>query len=276
MKAQRCITLTPHIPVDETNERHAYATVLLYGDWKHGEKKLLRHCSSAVERLQQIWPTLPSYVTLSLNEKKVQEQLFTSIPTPNETPGDHTSTEEEEMLDFDTNFRQQPAEYNGVIEEVFDLKDNSFIIRNTSPSKLAYLHKFIDNRKEEWKNSYSKKYAMTENEFKLYLADPSLFIPIDDDDYKNEELNVITLKMNSQQQRAFNIVTEHVSDQNSNQMVMLMTGPGGSGKPQLITIIKLIIINIDLIKVKAWSFKPVYYLHDYYVVKHLAVVVQYV
>lgn len=228
MTKQRCITLTPHIPVDEANEIHAYATLLLYSDWKRGESNLLRRCSSAVERLQEVWETLPVYVTASLNSKKIQEQLFAKIPIPNEIAV-NTDIDDEEMFDFDRSFRRRPPVYVGVEEQELDWTDNNFVLRNTKISNLAYLNNFIDNRKEEWRTSTSKKYCMTDKEFQAFLEDPSLFLPIDDNELKSEELDAITMKMNAKQKRAFDIVTDHISNEESDQMIMLLTGPGGSG-----------------------------------------------
>lgn len=224
------MSLTPHIPVDELSERHAYATLLLYGDWKHGEQNLLRNCNSALERLQQIWSSLPLYVTISLDEKKIQEQVFSAIPQPNEVAVDTTDIE---INDFDSNFRRRPPAYEGLPEEQIDSLDwknnSNYVLRNTNNINLNFLKNFIDSRIEEFRTTTSKHYSMTDIEFQAFLSDASLHIPIDNDFLHSEELDIITTKMNLKQLQAFNTVTSHLTDENSQQMVMLLTGPGGSG-----------------------------------------------
>ena len=51
---QSVICLSPHLPVDESDERCAYALLLLYGDWCSGEAGLLGDAATAVQRLAEI------------------------------------------------------------------------------------------------------------------------------------------------------------------------------------------------------------------------------
>jgi len=79
------------------------------------------------------------------------------------------------------------------------------------------------------KESNNKKYCLNTEEFEAQLKDPSMEFAIDDADLRTTDLDDLTSKFNEKQERAFNIITDHLSDEDSSQMIMFLSGPGGSG-----------------------------------------------
>ena len=228
MKKARVITLTPHIPVDGKNERHAFSILLQYGDWEGGEENLLRSCSSAIKRLEQIFHSLPSFVTDSIISKQQQEELFNNTPHLNDVaePPDET----EDILEFDNTFNNNNLNnYPGVIPENMEIPEQCAVIRNASQSNMAYLSNFIKNRQEEFKQNTSRKFSLKAAEFQAQLADTSLHFAVENDQLLQEESDETIIKFNVRQRQVYDIVINHVTDPNAEQMIFFLSGPGGAG-----------------------------------------------
>ena len=223
------ITLTPHIAVDDKSERHAYAVLLMYSKWEGGEAKLLGECKTAINRLELVLASLPPFVIDSLLAKKQQEELFNKIPDLDEIAPPPDNADEEVTNDFDNTLIGRHNNYEGVVQEEIDIPVECKILRNCKTSHLAYLSNFLGNEKEKYKNGCIRKYTLTAAECELKIADGSKHFPVENDHLLQEELDTTVGKFNARQRRLYDIVTSHVSDPNAKQMILFMSGPGGSG-----------------------------------------------
>lgn len=96
------LCLTPHIPVDENDERSAFSILLLHTDWGvGGEAALLGECTSAVERLRNIKDTLKPHVLRSLQKRANSETMLANAGHPHNTGIEIT------MADFDQYIQDQ-------------------------------------------------------------------------------------------------------------------------------------------------------------------------
>ena len=228
LREPRVLTLTPHIPVDDKSERHAYAVLLMYSDWKGGEARLLGDCKNARQRLEQVLASLPSFVTDSILAKKQQEDLFAKIPDLDDIapPPDNVDDDAE---DFDNTLTGRHNNYEGIVQEEVDIPVDCSIIRNAKPSHLAYLSNFLDNQKDKYSNAHNRKYTLTSAEFQLQQEDCSRYFAIENDQLQQQELDATISKFNVRQRQLYDIVTSNISNPNSEQTVLFVSGPGGSG-----------------------------------------------
>eukprot|EP01034_Spumella_vulgaris_P024801 gene24801-31181_t len=236
----------------ENSERAAFALLLLHGNWgEQGEAGLLGDCVTAGERYVQVRMLdeegpkgggFPPYVLKSLERRIASETLLadTGTPLPDETVAatidefDAILNEQDDEL-FD---RPQFMTYNSedsVMEAPPPLLDQpNRVLTNCSASHIAYLGNFIAQMKHNHKLNHTSKNICTEEEKTVKIMDPSRVIAIESVDAERDALEQTIRSFNKEQRHCFNAAQDCISGADPQQMVMFVSGEGGTGKSFLI------------------------------------------
>lgn len=239
LKKLNVVRLSPYIPIKDDDERSAYSILLLYSDWTlDGECSLLGNYANAVDRLQEVRFSLPTYVTRSLNMTRRSEELLSKSGNPDvNVPHSENEDEDFEPDDADAFLRNDLIGFPGV-SEAADVSSNSEnatrVFSFTPVGEMAYLTNFIQRKKQQLRDQDSLVYSCNEEELERMRANPNLYIPINNLDLRKEELDNALERLNELQKRAYDIVVEHVSDPQSSQMILFLSGEGGTGKSTVI------------------------------------------
>lgn len=232
------INLTPHIPIDETSERHAYSVLLLYSDWGlQGESGLLGHETSAIKQLLNIQDSLPLYVQHSLERLKQQEEIMQQTNDPIVDFVAAADDFDEYVYERTARFRQE--EFDDIEEQQFQHQQDATILTNTPKSQVAYLQNYIYNLKQNLKSNFSSQCQMNNDQLARKHIDPTLHFDVDDMDIKSDELDAIVAVLNQEQMAAYDTAIDHISGNNPKQLIQFVTGEGGTGKSKLIEAITL-------------------------------------
>lgn len=228
------ISLTPYLQVDETDERCAYALLLLYGDWgMEGENSLLPNSCSAVEQLANLKPSLPPYVLTSLQKRLDSDTKLANTGEPFTDINDKKY--QPDFLHCDDSAKSN--EYDGITGDQYNAEysadDISRFKFNTPTSQLAWLHKWIDRKHEEVKDGHERAYTLTAEEQIRHIHD-GVDYEIARKAQVQTDLNSMTERFNPQQQAAYNAAITSISKSNSPQMIMFLSGEGGTGKSEII------------------------------------------
>jgi hypothetical protein len=80
---------------------------------------------------------------------------------------------------------------------------------------------------------------LTEEEKERSMTDPSLYIELPDTDAKRAQLSEYVASLNREQRRAYDRTQQHVTGMSGQQMIMFVSGEGGTGKSRLIQSVTL-------------------------------------
>lgn len=237
------LKLTPHIPAMEDTERSAYSVLLLHSDWgMEGESGLLGNCDSAIERLKQIYDTLPEYVKRNLGKKVVSEAHLDNTGEPAEAPSpvteddfdNHADGFEDDEIEKDSP-NYVPAELMEGADDVA-LKTNNWMT-HTDISKVAYLSNFIHNMKVKSQAAAQVSKSLTTQEVLLRADDASLHFPIHNVDNERDILEGLIASCNVRQADVVKCATPYLDGTKNEQMIMVLSGEGGTGKSHVINIL---------------------------------------
>ena len=203
----------------------------MYSDWGiAGEKGLLGNCCSAIERLLEIMHSLPPYVIRSLESKAYQEELLNNTaPINGDANGTVTTADFDELVLETNDYIAPPSQYEGIAGVELRLQQSGVLLRNVNESNIAFLKNYLINTINSVKATNTKKVSLTIEENVLQTANPSLVFEVDGIGEKEAELQDIVTKFNTEQLTAYTIICTHVSDPHSSQMILFLSGPGGTG-----------------------------------------------
>ena len=250
------LKLVPHIPATETTERSSYSILLLHSDWgTAGESRLLGDCQTAIFRLAQIRDTLPEYVLRNLGRKNVSEGHLDNTGEPvedvevNETDFDEYAAESFANMDiFENTADESDDDQPQVQVEVPQIDDcdaeplqaTNKMLFNTPISQMAFLNNFVSNLKVKAEATASNGNRLTEAEVKHVMENPGWYFAVANKDKKQDILDTMIATCNERQADTVNVVRSHLEGTNPKQMIMFLSGEGGTGKSHVIKILTLI------------------------------------
>ena len=117
--------------------------------------------------------------------------------------------------------------------------DHDVVLTNTPKSQMAFLYNFVDNIEQQLQDKSIRSFSMTAEELAAKHADPTIHIDINDIDLKRDQLAVIVAVLNTKQRLAYDKATSHINGSNTEQLVMFVSGEGGTGKSKFIEAISL-------------------------------------
>jgi len=243
MKKRVILNMSPYIPFDPNKENSAFSTLLLYSDWGlNGEAGILQGEVDAVTRLKIALPTLPDYVQQSIRAVQRSEEVLADSGDPST---DTTLSEDEvaknvdealEGLSLDRDPVNNPyistpqvAMGNGAIKDALYSCDKGI---------MSYLYNFIGNIQNQVSNGDSHN-RLTEAEEMQQFADKQR-VSLSDEEAKEELLHSKYLsKFSEEQRQTFEVFRDAVAQTDSKQVIMVLTGEGGTGKSDVIQAIRL-------------------------------------
>ena len=238
------LRMNPYIPVDETNERSAYSILLLHTDWgEGGEALLLGGCTTAVERLRNVKDTLKPHVLRSLQKRAHSETMLATSGQPSASGFEITATDfdlfmrEQQDSDDDENAGSHQLQdlYRDVVEQSPPHTSSYSNMIHTPPEHMAYLSKFVTRLKETTSANHVSSYIMSEAERAAFTEDSSVRFEINNIDQQQQILSQRILRFNNEQARAYKIFTDALTKGvTGTQMIMFLSGEGGTGKSELI------------------------------------------
>ena len=229
----------PFIPIDNQDEKSAYATLLLHTPWPpNGEDALYQENKTAVATLQRLLEEnqIPSYVIPMLEK----QQLFNTHITTNGIPVQTAIQEENESNDLDnyvTMHNEEPDNsmmYQNIVTATEGVFENITEVRNT------YYRNFISNSQQAKiaKDATDNQVQYTEYENTQNVHTHSI-VHHKVHNYEERLLKLATdiETLTPGQRDAYDKAIEHISGRNPTQLIMFISGEGGTGKSFIIALI---------------------------------------
>lgn len=229
--------LNPPLPIDESNEISAYSILLLYSSWGlEGEASILTlegNLVTAVAKLKAIKEFLPEFVHNSLQQKKESDELLANAGEAVAEPGELSEVDVEYGGEF-----EPPPVNMGVLGVAPDLSSERYNYSTPIPN-IAYLQQYIQGVINERKQKFDSVHRLTPEEALEKLLNPNIHHDIANVDILRDTLAADIHQLNSEQRKAFDIAVEHLSGETGTQLIMFLTGEGGTGKSKVIHTINL-------------------------------------
>jgi hypothetical protein len=215
--------------MDESSEVSAFAILLLYSDWGHeGESSLGQN--AAVTQLQSVKHRLPPYVLRSLKRIQRSEAILADAGEP-EVVQDMDNNAEY-VLGFHDEYDSQHDTAGLSAVSAFTYTDR--VTLRAEVNQWAFLHAYVRSVKDALTASRDSATTMTAEERALKDADSATFIPVSGADARQSQLDAEVQQLNTEQRRAYLRAVEHIAGQTGQQMVMFLSGEGGTGKSKVI------------------------------------------
>lgn len=222
------LNMSPSIPVDEANERSAYAILLLHIPW-NDETKLLLPYNTAVEKLRSIIDEnkLPSHVSTHTARRKFSENLTLNQGAPQyNTAFDDDGND----IPVDGFYENVPLNvgYHVPLHQNFDVD-----CQTLSMEDYQSYYNFIqhENQSQRDKHASAHQYVPDIGSGIVNLNNEYIF-HVDDREKRMLELKERVSRMKPKQIRAFNKIAEKLN--NGGFSLSFITGGGGVGKSYLV------------------------------------------
>jgi hypothetical protein len=214
--------------MDESHEVSAFAILLLFSDWgPQGEVSLSR--VKAITRLQEVKPDLPSYILRSLERIQRSETILADSGEPD--------------VEFDAEgitciegFRGQQCEesYGSCVTGMSTIANVERITTRAPANQVAFLHAYVESVKASYDANHEAATVLSPEERALKESNPDAFIAVAGADVRQARLDEEVEQLTSEQRRAYLKAVDHLSGRTGQQMVMLLSGEGGTGKSKVI------------------------------------------
>jgi hypothetical protein len=224
--------------MDETREASAFAILLLYTNWGEGGDRALGE-GSAVLLLQQMKASLPEHVRLNLAAIQQSEQLCANQGEP--PNADHLTPELQEAVDEDGPEEFMALEtHAGVDMQPAPLPDNaSRVWVHARPELTRALRCFVEGMRAKHTEESLRSNVLSDAERLAKEQDPNMVFPVPRADALQLVLDSKVERLNTEQLRAYHSAVNCISGAVPTQMVMLVSGEGGTGKSTVIEAVTL-------------------------------------
>ena len=240
------INLCPHIPVNDTDERSCYSTLLVHTPWPiEGEQSILRGFSSAIECLRALGlrNEIPEYVMYNLKLSHNSELIRNNVGVK-ESNRDIESDEQksngssdEDSINSNENCDHLEDEHVTSIPPI-EINNNIGIITNVSINNKEYYKNYISNQQKLHLHNISAENSINSgNDVQYDSVSGNMHTKANNYDERNEILKTNVTRLTIQQLKAYNTAVEYISGDKGKQMLMFVTGEGGTGKSFLISLI---------------------------------------
>jgi hypothetical protein len=215
----------------------------MHTKWHNGEAGLLNgfenasDCYASLKSLGEI----PSYVMRSLDRRNESEILLADAGEPNYRPPNVTIDEFSALLaDLNDETSDTPLMFNeptssNVVEDSTpppSMKDR--YLRDCAPSFYHYLNQFIVNLRASHKAGHVNQNQCNDHELAEKIQFPNRVISIVDVDFAQQELDIAVAQQNEEQSRGYNAAKSLISGEDGRQLIMFLSGEGGTGKSKLV------------------------------------------
>jgi hypothetical protein len=249
MKKLAVISLTPHIPFIETEEKACYAILLLHTEWVNGEASLLNNCASAMERYKQLKAghinthepadCLPDYVIRSVSRRVQSDAILADTGTADNMAPPVTVEDFSEMFADQSDETERTWELPSILDAAPDGTTpqgfTSRVMTGCPAPYLAFLHQFIPNMRKAKRDGHTSNNQCSEEELKLKATNTTATVNINDVDAARDELDASVALLNTEQRRVYEEATYHISGEHGGQLFMFLSGEGGVGKSRIIS-----------------------------------------
>ena len=250
------LAICPYRPVDEYNEKSAYSILLLHSKWGDANKwgddqnfaNILGDSKTAVDRLQLIRNTLPTYVLPTLNRRKISDNMQNETGTPalQEQLEQLEADEIDELLQnaMGETEQHQAIQYANDYQHVTQVEPTNInpnekaYIYNASIFHKSFLANYIENAKNKLDIESQSIYKLTPNELFDIVEGRKNKIDVSNKNKIEEQLKQRTNRMNTLQLKAYNTIKNTIESDSDHQVIMFLTGEGGTGKSEVIHAIK--------------------------------------
>lgn len=242
MKKKPVICLTPQMPIDETKEASAYMVLLMYSNWGVAGEASILQCDnspvSAVEKLRGLKEQLPDFVLKSLKQRSESEALLAN--------SGETVAETDELVDVDVEEDTDPQAgtqvrrtHAGTIIGVAPHLGTERFVRNIAAENVIYYQNYVSGIKQTHREHFETQHRLTNAEVMEKFVNPLLHYDIPNVDAQRDALDVDVGMLNVEQRNAYDIAVEHISGSCGKQLIMFLSGEGGTGKSKVIHTITL-------------------------------------
>ena len=241
------VNLCPYVPLNDMDERSCYSTLLIHIPWPiEGEDNILRGYKSAVDCLSVLKSDekIPRYVKYYLDLSHRSDTLRQNVGTIL-TSG---ISDDDEMMMYsncadENNFNSERDDYSNEISDqllvsVDLLSNNMGVLKNISRGNKQYFMDYIKNQQNIYLHNLSY-----ENSISSDVENPCLNegntnnVNVNNHSERVESLQINVSKLTSQQLKAYSVAVDYISGKRESQMMMFVTGEGGTGKSFLISLI---------------------------------------
>ena len=239
------VNLCPYVPVNDSDERSCYSTLLVHIPWPCvGEDEILRGYESAVECLYdlKLSGNIPEYVnyTLELLQKSniIRENVGVNINQVDEQSDEYlykNSSDENNFIVYNSNMSQDG---DNICIPLNPNNNSIESMTNITPANMRYCKHFIQNVQNKRLDDLK-----TENSINLLHSNDEIscggnsYCKVNNYTERFEKLQNNVSRLTKQQLKAYNIAVEYISGARNSQMLMFVTGEGGTGKSFLISLI---------------------------------------
>ena len=238
------VNLCPYVPVNDSDERSCYSTLLVHIPWPcGGEANILRGYDNAVECLYDLnlSDNIPEYVNYALelihNSNVIRDNVGININEIEEHSEEYLYTNSSDENNFFINDANLHQNGDNIIVPLDSDNNNCELMKNITAANLRYCKNFIQNVQnthlQELKSQNTRECSDTNDD----MLCGSTYSPVNNYDERLEKLHFNVSKLTAQQLKAYNIAVEYISGQKDRQMLMFVTGEGGTGKSFLISLI---------------------------------------
>jgi hypothetical protein len=197
---------------------------------------------NAVRKLDDAAPGsggFPKYVQNSLKKRVASETLIADSGTPQTDSVAAATGEEFDQFMADQSDESECPQFlcSSILQDAAAAPlptHHGRNVVNCPPSQLAYLGNFVSNMKKAQKVAHISANVCTEEELLLKQSEPSRVIALLNADSDRLELDAKIRSLNIEQRRAFDAAQACVVGTDKQQMVMFLSGEGGTGKSHVI------------------------------------------
>ena len=239
------VNLCPYIPVNDSDERSCFSTLLVHIPWPvGGEDDILRGYESAVECLYDLKlnDEIPVYVNYTLellqNSNVIRDNVGISINNVGDDSDSYlysNSSDENNFVIDETNSHEISDEIHVTINS--NTKSIESMI-NISAANLRYCKNYIQSMQNKHLQNLSGENSIesTSSETDLPIGS-TCYNRVNNYDERLKILDINVSKLTQEQLKAYDIAIEYISGKKNRQMLMFVSGEGGTGKSFLISLI---------------------------------------
>jgi hypothetical protein len=185
---------------------------------------------SAVLRLQGVKEQLPAFVLQSLQRIQRSQEILANAGEPDAVNDINSAEMFTEGAYYDYEYTcDGPG-----ISSLSEFTHTERVTIRASQVQLAFLHAYIESVKATYAANHDAAIVLSTEERALKLQDPDLHIPVASSLERQQHLDTEVEQLNREQRSAYEAATAHIAGQTGRQMIMFMSGEGGTGKSKVI------------------------------------------
>jgi len=260
------VNMSPFVPVNLDDERFCWAMLLLHIPWpEEGESGIIRTGTTAVESLAAHLKSEANCPILLKNliEKQGRSEAFLGgIDKSNEdnSSGDDSNIDDDDSMgNYETafptikedlscnSFNSEDSEDDDRLAhlasqmEMKDIQLNSKHVKRISMNLFGKLENFIQQKRDEYWQKYSlanqiiRRTSEAVDDGNGDQRNPN--IPVNDEKDRRILFEQKMKRLKGRQRAAFEVAMGHISGDIDEQLMMFMTGEGGTGKSEVIKLL---------------------------------------